>query len=375
MLLEELLQNKKLIVVCGSGGVGKTTVSASLALMGALMGKKTIVLTIDPAKRLATSLGLKEIGFVAKKIDPTLLERLTTRPGAELYAMMLDPKNTFDMLVTKHAPSKEAAENILKNKLYQHMSSMIAGSQEYMAMEKLNDIIGEDKYDLIILDTPPTVHAVDFLEAPNRMIAMIEHSLLKIFLKPALFVGKSGFKLFQRGSSVALKVLDKITGFDFLRDLSEMLTAFKDLLDGFKERAEQIKKILSQDSTAFIMVAVSESKSLAELGYLASKLKKLDLDLEGLVLNRIYPLYSKSPSEREKDTKLLADEVGSEAAQKMVDTYLDFLSLAKRDDEFKSEVQKILDKKAKVCAIPLFETDIHELEGLYRLGSYLTSPP
>lgn len=370
-MIEDLLQNKKLILVCGSGGVGKTTMAATLAFKGALLGKKVIVLTIDPARRLATSLGLDKLTFKPMKISANLLEKVSGEKGINLSAMMLDTKRTFDQLVVKYSPNKEVEKKILKNKIYQHLSDMIAGSQEYMAMEKLYEIATEEEFDLVVIDTPPTTHAIDFLEAPQRMIDAISHSMIHLLLKPAMRIGESGLKLFAKGSQMILKVFDRITGFAFLQDISEMLFSFQGLLSGFENRASEVKKILTDEMTSFVMVCACEEKSVEETHFFSEKLSDLNLNLSGVILNRVHPLYSIPAAQREKDLAELSHLIDDETAEKMITSFESFSGKAKRDAAYKKEIAGELEKDQFLSSVPLFESDIHDLEGLFRLSKCL----
>ncbi len=358
--LKKLIAEKKLILVCGSGGVGKTTTAASIALHAATMGRKVIVLTIDPARRLATSLGLEKLDNKARKIDPKI----------PLWAMMLDTKSTFDQLVFKYAPTEEARKKILNNKIYRHLSSMIAGSQEYMAMEKLYEFVQENRYDLIVIDTPPTTHAIDFLNAPKKMVDALGHSMIHLLLKPALLMGKKGLKLFEKGSQMILKIFDRITGFAFLQDISEMLISFQSLLGGFQSRAEEVQRILSDANTSFLLVAACEQKSIEETSLFVKTLKELNLPLGGIFLNRVHPYYEKSASEIKKDQEILGELVGEELAEKMKNWFERFEIIAKRDLEFKKTISDEAESSVPVIPLPLFDSDIHDLEGLHRLGEY-----
>lgn len=370
MTIKELLEQKRIILVCGSGGVGKTTTAASLALQGAALGRKTIVLTIDPAKRLANSLGLNTLSYAPQRLDPKKLERILKVDNPFCEAMMLDTKRTFDQLVCKYAPSKAVEKKILENKIYQHLSSMMAGSQEYMAMEKLYELSQVSDHELIIIDTPPTVHAIDFLEAPQKMVDAIGHSMLHLLLKPAMMMGKQGFKFFEKGSQMVLKMFDRITGFAFLQDISEMLVSFQDLLGGFKGRAEEVKGILTDSNTAFLMVCACEQKSVAEARYFSQKLEELKLPLAGLIINRVHPYYRVSEKRKTEDEETLTSLVGTSCAQKMLLCFDQYSALAKRDRSYIETLAKELDNDKCLVEIPLFDADIHDLEPLWALGKY-----
>lgn len=344
--------------------------AAALALKGALLGKRVIVLTIDPARRLATSLGFDHLTFKPAKISANLLEKVSGVKGVNLSAMMLDTKRTFDQLVVKYSPNKEIEKKILNNKIYQHLSDMIAGSQEYMAMEKLYEIVTEEEFDLIVIDTPPTTHAIDFLEAPQRMIDAISHSMIHLLLKPAMWAGGSGLKLFARGSQMILKVFDRITGFAFLQDISEMLFSFQGLLGGFENRAFEVKRILGDQMTSFVIVCACEEKSVEETRLFSEKLLDLNLNLSGVILNRVHLLYSIPASQREKDLAELSHLIDAETAKKMVASFESFSGKARRDAGYKKEIAKELGDGQFLTAVPLFESDIHDLEGLFRLSQH-----
>lgn len=371
MNLEALLKNKKLILICGSGGVGKTTLSAALGLQAALTGKKVLVMTIDPARRLASSMGLESLRDKPQKISPQTIEKICGKKGIDFYAMMLNPKTTFDALVKKYAPTPEIQRKILNNKIYQNLSQMIVGSQEYMAMEALYEIAAEKKYDLVVVDTPPTVHAIDFLDAPEKMINAISHSMVHLLLKPALFVGKSSLKIVEQGSRFMVKIMDRLLGFAFLQEISEMLISFQHLLGGFQSRAEEVKKLLQDAGTAFILVSTCDRKSLQEVDIFLSKLQELELPLAGMILNRFYPLFKKTDEQKQEDFEQIQKLMGKDMAQKMVAVFGEFSNYALRDQKHYARMEKTLGPDRFVNTVPLFESDIHDLDGLYQLGNTL----
>lgn len=354
-----MFNDKNLILVCGSGGVGKTTLSAAIALKAAQGGRKVIVLTIDPAKRLASSLGLNSLSSEPQRISTEL----------HFDAMMLDTKRTFDQLVIKYSPSREIEKKILGNKIYRHFSDMIAGSQEYMAMEKLHEIVSGKKYDLVVVDTPPTVHAIDFLEAPEKMVGAITDSMLHLLLKPALAFGRSSLKLIERGGQILFKVFDRITGFAFLQDISEMLISFQDLLGGFKDRASEVRQILSDKKTAFVLVSVCEEKSVEETRFFIDKLQKFQFPLSGLIVNRVCPLYSSA--DRDAAHERLRDILGLRLAPKVISIFDRYQAQAARDKKFEAMMKKMMSDEMFFFSIPLFESDIHDLAGLNRIGSHI----
>ncbi len=360
---KELITQKRVLICCGSGGVGKTTTSAALALFAATQGLKTLVLTIDPAKRLANSLGIEEIDYQEREISAAKLKKAGIETQAPLFAMMLDTKHTFDNLIKKYSDNPKKAEEILSNQLYRHLSNMIAGSQEYMAMEKLYEILEERDYDLVVLDTPPSRHALDFLDAPRKMKALIGDSLLKWFLKPSIFVGRASFKLLDRPMRRVFKTLDKVAGFEFLQDLSVLLISTSDLLDGFQERAEKVETLLKDFHTSFLLVASPHPIPISEANFFYQKIKKSNLPFSGFIFNRV-----RVPN-RESLKEL--SQVSSQAKKEYQKIKNFWNQLAKRDQEELEQFKESLGQKMDALifkTVPEFEQDIHDLKGLYQLA-------
>ncbi|OVE81965.1 hypothetical protein BVY03_01565 [bacterium K02(2017)] len=346
-------------LICGNGGVGKTTVSAALGLKFAQQNKKAIVLTIDPAKRLADSLGIKGLSDEPQKISFSK----TKKNQGELWAMMLDTKRTFDRLIEKYAPSAEAKQRIINNKLYQHMSQMLAGTQEYMAMERLYEIYKQNTFDVIIVDTPPMQNAVDFLAAPQKMMNMINNSMLHLLLKPTLSIGKSGFKLFERGSRQILKVFDRITGFAFLQDLSEMAIAFKDLLSGFETRATQVNQLLKREGTSFVIVCTTNQNSINEVDSFYKQLKENKYDLSGIIANRVYHANQHKLEINPEAEKQLNNLYSKQETEILINNYKKYIPLIKRDKKQIKILNEIIGSDM-TQTIPLYLTDVHDLKTL-----------
>ena len=294
----EILEGKKICICAGSGGVGKTTTSAALAAGMAARGKKVAVLTIDPAKRLADSLGLPELGNTERRVDPALFERHgIATDGGELWAMMLDAKATFDEVVSKHAPDAETRDRILSNRIYRELSNALAGSQEYMAMERLFELHQEDRYDLLVLDTPPSRNALDFLDAPRRLTQFIEGRSLQVFLRPTGL----GMKIFGRGTSMMFSVLKRITGMDLLEDISEFFQAFSGMVGGFRERAKRVNELLADERTSFLVVCAPQGEPISEAVYFHRKLVEAGLPFGGVIVTKVHAdpdLEEASPSWR-----------------------------------------------------------------------------
>lgn len=358
--------NTKIYLACGSGGVGKTTMSAAMGLRFASAGAKVIVLTIDPARRLATSLGLKELNDTPKKI--TLAPHV--KATGEMWAMMLDTKRTFDRIVEKYAPNPQTIERIFNNKIYMHLSQMLAGSQEYMAMERLYEIWQEGIYDVIVVDTPPMQSAVEFLEAPDKLSNMISNSMLHLLLKPAIAMGKTGFKLFEKGTQQILKVFDRVIGFAFLQDISEMLIAFQDLLSGFESRARQVRELLQHDETHFLAVCTTEPNSVAETEQFAERLKQMNYILGKIIVNRTHPGRAMTREKINSDQKVLAKFFGKEDAEVLTENYHKYLPLIRRDIKMLARLTE-LSGEDHITAVPLFLSDIHDVKSLADIAKYL----
>lgn len=366
MKFSSALAKKSIVICCGSGGVGKTTAAAAIALGAALSGRKAIVLTIDPAKRLATALGLETLGDRPKRIT---LPRGTRAGSGSLHAMMLDTKRTFDRLIERYVSDPERRATIFENRLYQHMSNMIAGSQEYMATERLYELYQEGAYDLLVLDTPPTRHALDFLEAPRRMINMTSNSVLEWFIKPGLFVGQAGLiglGVLKKGAEKILSVFDRLAGFNFLRELSEMLALFTDLLGGFRERAQAVYELLRKDFVGFVLVTSPASVSIQDALYFHRKIDESGLPFLGFAVNRVHPENFWKPSDLPND---LPEDLRDKALRQLKNWEL----LAKRDQKAVALLKKMGGKGTPCATIPLFERDVHDLEGLAKMYQELES--
>ena len=358
--VEEILRDRRVCICAGSGGVGKTTTSAALAAGLAARGKKVAVLTIDPAKRLADSLGLEELGNEPRRVDPSLIEGT-----GELWAMMLDAKATFDELVRKHAPDEETRDRILENRIYRQISNALAGSQEYMAMEKLYEIHQEGRYDMLVLDTPPSRNALDFLEAPRRLMQFIEGRSLRVFMKPTGL----GMKVMGRGTSVMFGVLRRIVGFDLLADLGEFFSAFSGMVDGFQERARRVNELLAHPETAFLIVCGPQGEPITEAVYFHRKLVEAKLPVGGVIVNKVH---------YETEADLATGEVTSELgrvldrdlAGRVAANFADYQALAARDARNIEHLARELGRKP-VIRVPYLDEDVHDVEGLKQIDSYL----
>ena len=366
--IEDILEGHGICVCAGSGGVGKTTTSAAIALGMAARGKKVCVLTIDPAKRLADSLGLEELGNEATQVDPKLIsENGVEEDGGELWAMMLDAKETFDALVSRHAEDAEARDRVLNNRIYQQISGALAGSQEYMAMEKLFELHSEGRFDLLVLDTPPSRNALDFLDAPTRLTQFIEGKSLQIFIKPTGFAARVA----GRGAGVALSVLKRLVGFDLLADLSEFFTAFSGMIDGFQDRAHRVSALLADDETCFVVVCGPQGDQVDEAVFFHSKQVPKNMNFGGAVVNRVrYRLGTKAPKVKALTSTLEGELEDPELAAKVARNLVEYDVLAQRDAKNIERLRQSLAGEP-VIRLPYLDTDVHDIAGLTEINRYL----
>jgi anion-transporting ArsA/GET3 family ATPase len=353
-VIGDWLERKDVCICAGSGGVGKTTTAAAIALGMAARGKKVAVLTIDPAKRLANSLGLQELGNEERLVKADV--------EGELWAMMLDPKRTFDEIVEWHAPDERARDAVLSNRIYQELSNAVAGSQEYMAMEKLHELHQESRYDLLVLDTPPTRNALDFVDAPKKLAAFIDSRTLQAFAAPGL----AGLKVLGRGSGLVFSVLRRATGIDLLDDLSAFFASFASMTEGFRERAERVNALLADSRSAFVLVTSPRADAVEEAGWFHHRLLDAGLPFAGVVANRVRQAMPKGDPTAELAT-LLADEA---LARKVMRTFDEERRLAAQDRKNLAALKKRMGRKPMI-EVPHLDDDVHDLDGLRRMDEYL----
>jgi len=365
-------ESTRIIVCCGSGGVGKTTTAAALALRAAEQGRSVCVLTIDPARRLAQSMGLTELDNEPRPV-------VDIGGDGELSAMMLDMKRTFDEMVESHADPARA-QQILDNPFYQALSSSFTGTQEYMAMEKLGRLRAradaDGTWDLIVVDTPPSRSALDFLDAPARMGSFLDGRFIRLLTAPARTAGKGFGRLVSSGFGLFTGVLSKVIGAQVLSDLQAFVGAFEALFGGFRERAEATYSLLQESGTAFVVVAAPEPDALREASYFVERLAADRMPLAGLVLNRVQattaPLLSGEQAlagaERleEEDEGPLTAALLRLHAQRMT-TLTRQRHLAERFSGAHPGVA--------VAEVPAFAGDVHDLEGLRAVGEALAARP
>jgi anion-transporting ArsA/GET3 family ATPase len=386
--VREALAGRRIAVCVGSGGVGKTTVAAALALARAREGGRALVCTIDPARRLATAMGLSALGNVETEIPPEELAGLAEEagparrglPGAgapargRLFAMMLDVKRTWDDLIARHAPDPARRDRILQNRLYQQMSAALAGSQEYMAMEKLYELATDRDYDLIVLDTPPTAHALDFLEAPDRVLDFLGNDTARTLLAPAIGAGRFGFRLAQLGSGYLAKGLARFTGQQALADLGEFLHGFQGMYDGFKARATAVRALLARPEVGFVLVTSPSPAAVDEALAFHRRLIEEGMPVAGLVVNRLTPALWTGPAPL-PTPEALAGPLA--AAGVLAPALAERLAAALGEHErlAAAELRGIARLLAEVpgprSLVPRLAGEVHDLAGLARLAARL----
>ncbi len=364
MSVERLLEKKQICICAGAGGVGKTTTSAAVAMGMASLGLKVAVLTIDPAKRLANSLGLPELGNEERQVDPERFAEQGLEMRGELWAMMLDPKRTFDELIERHAADERTRDAVLSNRIYQELSNAVAGSQEYMAMEKLYELHQEERYDLLVLDTPPTRNALDFLDAPERLSRFVDSRSLQLFMRP----GRLGLKVFGRGTGMLFGVLKRITGVDLLQDLSEFFQSFGDMAEGFRDRAASVHELLGDRRTTFLLVTSPRRAAIDEAIFFHRRLREWKMPFGGVVVNRMNTLAveGEEPEERE-----LAELLGDELGHKVASNLDDYQALATRDRENVKRLTRELRGGRPPILVPHLDDDVHDIAGLVEMNQYL----
>ncbi|MET0764255.1 MAG: ArsA family ATPase [Blastococcus sp.] len=359
----------RIVVCCGAGGVGKTTTSAALGLAAAEAGRSVVVLTIDPARRLAQSLGLVELDNEPRRVEV---------PGArgELHAMMLDMKRTFDDVVAAHS-TPEKAQQILENPFYQSLSSSFAGTQEYMAMEKLGQLRASEQWDLIIVDTPPSRSALDFLDAPNRMSRFLDGTMIRLLTAPARAGGRAGLKFASVGFTFFSRIISKILGGQLLRDISSFVAALDTMFGGFRERATATYELLRRPGTWFVVVATPEPDALREASYFVDRLSSEGMPLAGLVLNRTHPpattALSATRAEGAAEEVVEAAAEGADLASAALRVHAERMVQAAREQHLADRFT-LAHPEVAVRTVPAAAGDVHDLDGLRVMGEELTGP-
>jgi anion-transporting ArsA/GET3 family ATPase len=365
-----LMENTRVAVCAGAGGVGKTTTAAALGAGMAQRGRRVLVLTIDPARRLAGALGLPETDDDEHEVDLAAHGMAGT---GTLHAAMLDAHRTFDALVREQAPSPAAAERILRNPIYQQLAGAVAGSHEYMAMERLYEVWSSGRFDLIVLDTPPSRHALDFLEAPGRVTRFVDGRALRLLVRPGVRAGMLGMRVLGAGPNMALAAVERLTGVTLLADMSEFLASFEGMYEGFQRRADEVARLLASPETTFLLVTVPLTEPITEADFFWRALRERDLPFGGVVMNKVHPSYiggARSRVRARARRALHAAGVPEPTAARAAENLLHFQSLADRD---RANIERLEERMGAdaVIEVPLREHDVHDLEGLAAMSRHL----
>ncbi len=369
MSVATLLEGKRVCVCGGSGGVGKTTTSAAIALGLARRGAKVAVVTIDPARRLANALGLDELENEPRRIARERLRAGGLEVDGELWAMMLDPKRTFDELIDRVAPSPARAQEIKANRVYRELSTAVSGSQEFTAIAKLHDLLREGDFDVLVLDTPPSRSALDFLDAPGRLTSFLEGRALKAFVRPTGL----GMRIVGRGAVPLLQALRRITGVDLVADLSTFFGLLGDMTEDFSRRAAAVEQMLKSPETAFLLVTTSEHTPIDEAIWFRRTLEEGGLPFAGVVVNRVHHDML-GDAEPEHLDGALTEAIGAELARVVAQNFHDYHVLARRDAHNIARLESELDGHP-VLLVPHLDDDVHNFQGLARVERYLFASP
>jgi anion-transporting ArsA/GET3 family ATPase len=383
--LIDVLLERRILVCVGSGGVGKTTTAAALSLAAARRGKRTLVLTIDPARRLANSLGLASLGHQVQEVDPALVRRGAPSDRGQLWAMMLDQKQAFDEVVAHHAKDPAAVRRILANPVYAQISGSLSGAQEYAAMAKLHDFDRSSEWDLIVVDTPPTAHALDFLDAPRKLSEAIDSPAIEWFRK-LQGEGGSRWSVVGKTGTYVIKRLAKFVGSKFIDDLGVFFTEFNDILGGFRQRAEETFALLRQPRVGFVLVASPEPMAVREALTFHRRLADAGMPFVGFVVNKVHPsrpLPGGAGAARagQIEEALAANPAVAKlgvsgttrtmAAQALLAAHAEIETLAAADRRAIGELRTAGGARGLLVEVPLLRDDVHDVDRLVGLERYL----
>ncbi len=373
----DLITQHEVLVCCGTGGVGKTTTAAAIALEGARRGRRAIVVTIDPAKRLANALGIDALSNSAHVIDPALWDPERSAPSSgQLSALMLDTKATFDEVVRRHAGDDDQATRILDNRFYRNVSAALGGTQEYMAMEKLHELHDGGAYELIVIDTPPTRHALDFLDAPSRMVRLLDNRVFRILTLPT----RAGFRLANVALQTIVRTLARVAGTATIDDLIAFIRAFDGMEAGFRSRAASVEALLGAPSTGFVLVTSARRDALDEAEHFAQRLGERDLSVDAVIVNRLHPSFADVTAAAITDhiaalRELSAkhDDERAAAAARLGTLYENLSDLAAVARSERSHLALLEQRTGTttIASVPLLRDDIHDLGGLSAMAGLL----
>jgi anion-transporting ArsA/GET3 family ATPase len=375
--IDDLVNRGHVVVCCGSGGVGKTTIAAVLAMEGARRGRNAVVVTIDPAKRLANALGLDALSDTAREIDRSLWdEKGDAAPGGRLSALMLDTKSTFDSLIARYAAGPAQAARILENRFYKNVSGALSGTQEYMAMEKLHELHEEGGYDLIVVDTPPSRHALDFLDAPQRITRLLDNRIFRLLMMPT--------RAYLRVASVAvqtfLRTVSRVVGSEVIDDVVAFFRAFEGMEEGFRERAAAVLRLLADPGTRFVLVTSPNRDAVVEARFFARRLAETGLSVHALIVNRIHPRFGDEMPEglRARAATLATrdgDPAVAAATAQLAALYTNLADLQEIAERERAHMEGVRERiaSASVAYVPFLARDVHDFDSLHEVGALLFS--
>ncbi len=384
MNLGQLVEKKRIILTMGPGGVGKTTVAAALGLQAATLGRKALVLTLDPAMRLANAMGLETFAVGQRSELSTESLRAMNIPATQALSVeMLDTHKAWTDAIFRAVSDPSLRKRILHHPFFERMSKDLAGAREYAAMEEIYNLYLRGAYDLVILDTPPTVHGVDFLEAPDRVLDVLEHDAYRWLMRPALLAGKMGLRMLNFSGGYAIRTLSRFTGMEFLKDLAGFVDLFSGLLEGFRQRASVVRATLRSDVTSFVLVTVAQKGAVDETATLYRRLKNQKMAPDALVVNRFtFPPAQLIDSGGCNDelTELARRDRISESdvrliTETVISAYETMLKLSQRDRAALDSLKKLLPNCCDPHTVAMMDEDIHDLHGLEKLRMALFENP
>jgi anion-transporting ArsA/GET3 family ATPase len=353
--LASIVDDRAVVVCTGTGGVGKTTTAAVIAMEAARRGRRAVVVTIDPAKRLADTLGLAHLSNEPSKIDGDW--------QGELWALMLDTKSTFDDLVRRYANDPDQAERILANRFYRNISGALSGTQEYMAAEKLHELHESDRFDLVVVDTPPTRHALDFLDAPRRLTAFLDHRLYRALVAPT----RVYLRAMHLAAQAFLKAAGRVVGTEALEDGLAFFAAFEGMEQGFRDRASRVQALLRDKGTAYVLVASPRADTVTEASFFADRLESFGVPVAALVINRVHPRFGSGTGE---EARRRARQLAGTPLAGLATNLAEFRTIADGEDRHLADLTTRL-APAPVARVPYLVHDVHDLDTLAEIGSYL----
>ncbi len=365
----DMIDASSVIVCCGSGGVGKTTTAAVLGLEAARRGRRAVVVTIDPARRLADALGLEDgLASEPQRIEPP--SDSEWKPGGELWAMMLDTAATFDGLVRRHADSDEQIERILTNPFYRNIAGALSGTQEYMAAETLHELHGDDRFDLVIVDTPPSRNALDFLEAPGVLARFLDHRLFRLLMLPT----RGGLRVISTATQPILKAIGRVVGSDVLADSVAFFQAFAGMETGFRERADDVVQLIRAPETSFVVIASPRHDTIGEAVWFSTQLIDQGVGVTSAIVNRTHPQFGDGSAGTATDAAAAAREAGDDELAALWDNVAALRTMRNLELDVIAPLAEIVGGD-RLVVLPLLDGDVHDLDGLLVIAGHLFDHP